>query len=75
MVCFVNAHCHRVFHELVDPFIEVGDGDPERLGNLEQASRRDSVDAFFVFLDLLEGQTELLAKLFLSQFQFATTPA
>src|ERR1700738_4782062 len=48
--------------------IEEGDGDIERCGDLLKTGGTDAVDALLIFLNLLEADAELIAKLRLGDF-------
>ena len=56
------------FEEIADLYIEYA-------GQFVKSARRYTVHALFVLLDLLEGQAELFAQLFLCPFQFLAAPA
>ncbi len=50
------------FPRLAVTVVEERDGNIERRGDLLKAGRTDAVDAFLVFLDLLEADAEFVAE-------------
>src|SRR3569623_420579 len=54
-------------------FEQEGNRHLQNIGDLMQAARADAVGAFFVFLDLLKGQTASIAEFLLAQSQHDTT--
>ena len=48
---------------------EIGHGHVENLGDLKQPTRGHTIGAVFIFLNLLERNSEALAKLFLVHAQ------
>ena len=50
--------------------VEKADLDLELARDLLHARAADAIDAFFIFLDLLEGDAELVAERFLAEVEF-----
>ena len=74
VVIFLYGHSMRRIDQVIDAFIEISDRNAEHLCHFKKTPGRNSVHAFFVFLNLLKRKTEAFAQLFLGQFKFSTPP-